>query len=65
MAVCDVNRMRAAFAKSDVEKAYAKQQSGSPAPKVDVYGAFRKLLARKDIDGVTISTPDFWPNTNT
>ncbi len=60
VAVCDVNRARAAAAKADVLKAYAERLPDEPAPDVQAYGDFRELLAREDIDGVTISTPDFW-----
>lgn len=60
VAVCDVDRKRAERAKSEVEKIYADRLGAEGLPQVDVYGDFRQLLARKDIDGVTISTPDFW-----
>jgi predicted dehydrogenase len=52
VAVCDVNIDRANAAKAKVEK---HQGAGD---KVAVYQDFRELLARDDIDGVTISTPD-------
>jgi len=52
VAVCDVDSKRAADAARIVKKRYGADAT------VDVYGDFRALLARDDIDGVTISTPD-------
>lgn len=60
VAVCDVDAGRANAAKAEVEKTYAERLPDLPALEVDVYGNLRELLAREDIDGVTISTPDFW-----
>ncbi|MEP6620809.1 MAG: Gfo/Idh/MocA family oxidoreductase [bacterium] len=57
MAVCDLDSRRAASGKVRIEKLYAGK---SPMPKVDVYGDYREMLARTDIDAVTISTPDHW-----
>jgi predicted dehydrogenase len=48
VAVCDVDRNHA-------EK--ARQDTGG---KAEVYSDYRKLLERKDIDVVTIGTPDHW-----
>jgi myo-inositol 2-dehydrogenase/D-chiro-inositol 1-dehydrogenase len=58
VAVCDVDTKRQASGKAAVER--LSQRSGTPAPKVDVYGDYRELLARSDIDAVVISTPDHW-----
>ncbi|MCA9262642.1 MAG: Gfo/Idh/MocA family oxidoreductase [Planctomycetales bacterium] len=60
VAVCDLDRLRAEHAKQEVEKAYAQSLAGRPAPEVEVFGDYRELLARPDIDAVTISTPDHW-----
>jgi myo-inositol 2-dehydrogenase / D-chiro-inositol 1-dehydrogenase len=48
VAVCDVQRQHAERAK---EKDFGK---------ADVYEDYRKLLDRKDIEAVTIGTPDHW-----
>jgi predicted dehydrogenase len=48
VAVCDVQRQHAERAK---EKHFAK---------ADVFEDYRKLLERKDIEAVTIGTPDHW-----
>ena len=48
VAVCDVDR-------THVER--ANQQTGG---KAKIYEDYRKLLERKDIDAVTIGTPDHW-----
>ncbi len=56
LAVCDVDGNRAGEARVLVEKTY--RDAKSPAPRIDVYGDYRQLIARRDIDAVVISTPD-------
>lgn len=51
VAVCDVDERHALRAKND-----AKIGAG----KADAYGDYRKVLERKDIDTVSIVTPDHW-----
>lgn len=58
LAVCDLDAKRIASGKATVEKLYRGKSAS--APKLDGYGDYRELLARQDIDAVTISTPDHW-----
>jgi myo-inositol 2-dehydrogenase/D-chiro-inositol 1-dehydrogenase len=58
LAVCDLDARRVASGKTRVEHLYAGRDT--PLPKIDTYGDYRELLARADIDAVTISTPDHW-----
>ncbi len=60
VAVADPDGNRAAFAKNDIEQRYRKALKGGAIPDVATYSDFRELLARPDIDVVSISTPDFW-----
>jgi predicted dehydrogenase len=57
VAVCDVDSAHMAEGKDKVE---AIQQKAGRARKVDTYEDYRKLLDRKDIQVVTIVTPDHW-----
>jgi myo-inositol 2-dehydrogenase/D-chiro-inositol 1-dehydrogenase len=60
VAVCDVDRHRVEDAQWLAEKTYAVEMKKSDYKGVATYHDFRKLLARKDIDGVLIVTPDHW-----
>ncbi|MBX7259407.1 MAG: Gfo/Idh/MocA family oxidoreductase [Candidatus Hydrogenedentes bacterium] len=60
VAVCDVDTKHRAGAKEKVEQTYAAQKADGSYKGCDEYGDFRELLAREDIDAVTICTPDFW-----
>ncbi len=60
LAVCDVDQKRRLNAKRIVDEHYAKN-GGSTSPAVcQAYTDFRDLLARPDLDGVVIATPDHW-----
>ncbi len=58
LAVCDVDTTRRDDAKQRVEEYYAKQpgRSGQCA----AYNDFREMMERKDIDAISIATPDHW-----
>ena len=47
-------------AKRFVEEHYGKQKSSGKYKGCAAYTDFRELLARDDIDGVLIATPDYW-----
>lgn len=60
VAVCDVDSHRLEDAQWLAEKTYALELGLDKYQGVAAYHDFRELLARKDIDGVLIATPDFW-----
>jgi hypothetical protein len=60
LAVCDVDRVRRDSAKQRTEEAYASERAAGAYRGCDAYNDFRDVLARKDIDGVVIVTPDHW-----
>jgi predicted dehydrogenase len=53
VAVCDVEQRRLQAVKESVDKKYGNQDCKT-------YGDFRELVARNDIDMVTVTTPDHW-----
>jgi predicted dehydrogenase len=59
VAACDVDKLKLTRGKKIVEDHYAGKKGGSFRG-CDTYGDFRELLARDDVDGVVISTPDHW-----
>jgi hypothetical protein len=60
VAVCDVNAHRRDDAQWLAEKIYAAELGRAAYKGVDAYDDFRELLARRDIDGVLIVSPDHW-----
>jgi len=60
VAVCDVDTTRREHAKRTVEDYYAKQTNRGAFKGCVAYADFRELIARKDIDGVVVATPDHW-----
>jgi predicted dehydrogenase len=53
VAVCDVEQRRLKAVKESVDQKYGNQDCKQ-------YGDFRELVARDDIDMVTVTTPDHW-----
>jgi predicted dehydrogenase len=60
LAVCDVDDKRADRARDLVEGRYASAKESGKYKGCDVYGDFRELAARADIDAALICTPDHW-----
>ena len=60
VAVCDVDSNRTTNARKTVEAHYAKQNAGSTYKGCAIYGDYRDLVARDDIDAVCVVTPDHW-----
>src|SRR3982751_1010965 len=56
LAVADLDARRAASGKTRVERLFAARNA--PPQKIDIYTDYKELLARRDIDAVTISLPD-------
>ena len=56
LAVADLDSRRAASGKARVERLFAARNA--PKPTISVYQDYTELLARSDIDAVTISLPD-------
>jgi hypothetical protein len=53
VAVCDVDKNHLAAAKNTVDAHYGNKDCAA-------YTDFRELLARKDIDAISLATPDHW-----
>ena len=63
VAICDIDQRHGGEQPPNLARVQAARPLGLGAaakkfPKAAVYSDFRKLLERKDIDGVTVSTPD-------
>jgi len=59
-AVCDIDSHRLENAQWLAEKVYSAELGKGSYKGIDAYSDFRELLARPDIDGVLIVSPDFW-----
>ncbi len=60
VAVCDVDAKNLANGKKVVEDHYAGEMRSGAYKGCEAYRDFRRILERKDIDAVMISTPDHW-----
>jgi len=60
VAVCDVDSKRTKHAQQLVESHYSKQSQNGTYKGCATYGDFRDLVAREDIDAVSVVTPDHW-----
>ena len=58
VAVCDVDAKHLEEARQKVNRHYGKKLGRDY--KCDIYGDFRDLVNRKDIDAVDVATPDHW-----
>lgn len=60
IAVCDVDANRVEKAKKTVETHYSQQSPNGDFKGCKAFGDYRDLIARADIDAVSIATPDHW-----
>jgi predicted dehydrogenase len=60
VAVCDLDTVRIADAKQNIESAYAKKFGSDKYAALKTYRDYHEMLEDKSIDAVCISTPDHW-----
>jgi len=60
IAACDVDRNHLYKGKRVADQHYARQKASGEFRGCDPYNDFRDVLARDDLDAVSISTPDHW-----
>jgi len=60
LAICDVKPRRRELVKSMVERHYSAQMARGAYKGCAAYNDWRDLVARADIDAVSIATPDHW-----
>ncbi len=60
IALSEVYRDKGILTLENIKSFYSKNGQEGKYADIPVYNDFRELLARKDIDGVVIATPDHW-----
>lgn len=60
IALSEVYRDKGILTLENIKTYYSKNEQAGKYANIPVYNDFRELLARKDIDGVVIATPDHW-----
>ena len=60
VAVAEVSSVRRENARDLMEKRYAQEKKSGDYKGCEMYGDFRELLSREDIDAVIIAVPDHW-----
>ena len=60
IALSEVYKDKGILTQENIKNFYAKNGQEGKYANIPVYNDFRELLARKDIDGVVIATPDHW-----
>lgn len=60
VAVCDVDAKRLKYAQQTVENHYSSRSRNGTYKGCATYKDFRDLITRRDIDAVSIVTPDHW-----
>jgi predicted dehydrogenase len=60
VAVCDTDGKRMEEAREIVRQWYATETTSGTYKGCEAYGDFRDLLARADIDAISVCTPDHW-----
>jgi hypothetical protein len=60
LALCEVDRGRLEEGLAVVSNAYSERRASGTYGGCGTYSDYRELLAREDIDGVVVCTPDHW-----
>ena len=60
LALCDVNQQKLHAVRDRINNHYRQRFNVADFKGPDIYGDFRQMLARADIDAVIIAVPDHW-----